>query len=387
MLKFLAGPLWALVTGFAALGAVGSVLMTRQPEFYHRWGLDNAEWGWALFSAGLGGVLAYPLNRWLLRRWGSRVMLHRFGTIGGIVLAAIPWLPGLAGLLVGLFAQGMIYNGVGVANNHQAAQWELRQGKRVMGRLHATFFMGSVLSAFISSVLAALGVSLPLHMAAVGLVAALLHRSAAATLHAETPAAEAPPAVHHAPESWLGLGLLFCWCTVLESGVMGWASVYLNQSLQANESLSGIGLALFAGAMACGRLFSDGLVTRHGAMPLVRAGAIACAVSLALAAWMHTLPIALLAFAATGVGLAAAAPVIFSVTGRMGGEALALVSGLGALGGLLGPLLLGRIANIVSLDWVLLTLAAVSAVIAWQARVLGDTGGKAVSLATATRSR
>lgn len=385
MLKIPAGPLWALVTAFAALGGVGSVLMTRQPEFYHRWGLDNAEWGWALFAGGLGGVLAYPLNRWLLVRWGSRVMLRRFGTTGGVVLAAIPWLPGLAGLLAGLFVQGMIYNGVSVAINHQAAQWELRRGTRMMGRLHATFFLGSVLSAFISSLLAALAVSLPLHTAAVGLVAALLHRAAAATLDIEAPASEVSTAVHHAPESWLGLGLLFCWCTVLESGVMGWASVYLNQNLRAGESVSGIGLALFSGAMAIGRMFSDGLVTRHGALRIVRAGASACAISLALAAWLQALPVALLAFAVTGLGLAAAAPVIFSVTGRMGGEALALVSGLGALGGLLGPLLLGGIANIVPLDWVLLSLAIVSVVIAWQARVLGVTGGKAVPSAAPAR--
>ena len=51
MLKYIAGPLWALVTAFAAMDVVGSVLMTRQPEFFHRWGLDNAEWGWAPFSA------------------------------------------------------------------------------------------------------------------------------------------------------------------------------------------------------------------------------------------------------------------------------------------------------------------------------------------------
>lgn len=375
MLKYLAGPVWALVTGFAALGAVGSVLMTRQPEFYHRWGLDNVEWGWALFSAGLGGVLAYPLNRWVLGRWGSQVMLHRFGTAGGIVLASIPWLPGLAGLFAGLFVQGVIYNGVSVSINHQASQWELRRGGRMMGRLHATFFIGSVLSALLSGLLAAIGVGLPLHMVAVGLAAALVHRSAAASLQASTASAAAPAVHHHVAGSWRGLGLLLCWCTVLESGVMGWASVYLSQSLQTSESLAGIGLALFSGAMAAGRLISDGLVTRHGAARLVRIGATACAISLVIAAWSNTLPVALVAFAVTGLGLAAAAPVVFSAAGRMGGEALSLIAGLGALGGLLGPILLGRVANLLSLDGVLLVLALVSAVIARQAVVLGEHGG------------
>lgn len=384
MPKRLAGPLWALVSGFAALGGVGSVLMTRQPEFFHRWGLDNAEWGWALFAGGLGGVLAYPLNRWLLGRWGSRVMLRRCGTVGGLALAAIPWLPGLAGLLAGLFVQGVIYSGVGVAINHQASQWELHQGRRMMGRLHATFFMGSVLSAFASSLFAAFGVGLALHMAAVGFAAALVHRSAAATLEAGAAAPAAAPA-HHASHSWLGLGLLFCSCTVLESGVMGWASVYLSQQLAASDSLAGIGLALFSGAMALGRLASDALATRHGALRVVRAGALACAAALALAASLQTLPLALLAFAATGLGLAAAAPMIFSATGRMGGEALALVSGLGALGGLLGPLLLGRVASLASLDGVLLTLAATAALIAWQARALEQCRGGAGTLSSALR--
>jgi hypothetical protein len=95
-------------------------------------------------------------------------------------------------------------------------------------------------------------------------------------------------------------------------------------------------------------------------------------VALVLAAALQTLPVALLAFAVTGLGLAAAAPVIFSVAGRMGGETLALIAGLGALGGLLGPVVLGQVAGILSLNWVLLTLGLVSAIIARQAGVLGD---------------
>jgi MFS family permease len=382
MRNHLAGPIAALVTGFAALGAIGSILMTRQPEFFHRWALDNVEWGWALFSAGLGGVLAYPLNRWLLGRWGSRLMLRRFGIAGGIVLAAIPWLPGVAGLFAGLFAQGVIYNGVGVSINQQASQWELKREARMMGRLHATFFVGSVLSAFLSGLLVALGVGLPLHMAAMGLASALLYRAAAASLQAGAPAEAAPAVVHPAAGSCRELGLLFCWCTVLESGVMGWASVYLSQSLKTSDSLAGVGLALFSGAMAVGRLFSDGLVTRHGAARLVRLGGGACAVALMLAAWSNTLPVALLAFAVTGLGLAAAAPVIFSVAGRMGGEALALIAGLGALGGLLGPLLLGRVANVLSLDGVLIALALVSAVICWQAGAVGEAHGQRPAVAS-----
>jgi uncharacterized membrane protein YfcA len=45
---------------------------------------------------------------------------------------------------------------------------------------------------------------------------------------------------------------------------------------------------------------------------------------------------------------------------------------MGAIGGLLGPLVLGRIASQLSLHWVLATLAAVGLVVAWQARALAE---------------
>ncbi|BAL24978.1 MFS transporter [Azoarcus sp. KH32C] len=383
MLKYKLGPLWALLNGFVALGAVGSVLMARQPEFVARWGLDNAEWGWVLFAGGLGGVLAYPVNRWVLARWGSRVMLARFGLAGGVVLASIPWLPGLPGLLVGLFAQGMIYNGVGVAINHQAAEWELRQSTRMMGRLHATFYVGNVLSAFLSSILAALGVGLALHMAAVGLAVAAIHRFVAANLEpAPAEHAQAAPPPHVPLELYLGTGLLFGSSIVLEHGMMGWSSAYLSQELKAGPGVAGLGLAFFSGAMALGRMFSDGFVTRHGPRNVVRRGAIVSAIALTLAAMLGSVPVAMLAFGAVGLGLAAAAPVVFSAVGRIGGEALAFVSGIGALGGLLGPLLLGRVASFVSLNGVLVTLAAVSVLIAWQARVLGAQAERPMPLST-----
>ena len=100
----------ALITGFASMGVVGSVLMTRQPEFQSLWSLDAAEWGWVLFAVGFGGVMSFPINRWFLARIGSRAMIGRFGIAGGVVMALIPWLPGLEGLLAGMFLQGMIYN-------------------------------------------------------------------------------------------------------------------------------------------------------------------------------------------------------------------------------------------------------------------------------------
>ncbi|MDO9598227.1 MAG: MFS transporter [Azoarcus sp.] len=372
MLRTIPRPVWALINGFAALGAVGSVLVARQPEFQSRWGLDAAEWGWVLFAAGLGGMLAYPVNKWFLACWGSRKMLHRFGTAGGVVMAVIPWLPGLPGLLLGMFVQGLIYNGVGVAVNHQAVEWELRSSARMMGRLHATFYVGSMLSAFVSGVLAATGLALSIHMAVVGLLAALFHRHAAKSLPRALPPDPDVAASVTVRGAWLPLGVLAACHGVVESGIMGWTAIYLHQSMGAGEGAAGIGLALFAGAMALGRFGSDAVVMRFGPAPVIIGGAVACALALGVSAVTASLTLALAALIVCGFGLAAAAPIIFSAAGRLGGDVLARVFAVGAVGGLLGPLVLGQIAKITSLDAVMLVLAVVSAVMAWQSRILLD---------------
>jgi predicted MFS family arabinose efflux permease len=372
MIGTLARPVWALINGFAALGAVGSVLVARQPEFQTQWGLDAAEWGWVLFAAGLGGLLAYPVNRRFLARWGSRKMLHRFGTAGGVTMAVIPWLPGLHGLLLGMFVQGLIYNGVGVAVNHQAVSWELRGNVRMMGRLHATFYVGSMVSAVVSGMLAAVGMALSVHMALVGLLAALLHRQAARALPPALPPAAGASADSMGGGTWLPLGMLAACHGVVESGIMGWTAIYLHRSLGAGEGAAGIGLALFAGAMALGRFGSDALVMRHGPTRVIGTGAFACALALGVTASLGSLPLAMAALIVCGFGLAAAAPILFSAAGRLGGEALARVIALGALGALFGPLVLGQIARMASLAAVMGVLAALSGVIAWQSRALRE---------------
>ncbi len=372
-MRFKSSNLGALVAGFAALGAVGSVLVTRQPEFQSRWALDPADWGWVLFATGLGSVLAYPINRWFFRRLGSRTMMSRFGIAGGAVMALIPWLPGLPGLLLGMFAQGMIYNGVSLAVNHQAAQCELRENVRMMGRLHATFYVGTMFSAFVSGLLAAIELALPAHMAAIGLLAAVLHRRAAAQLP-RAPLSTAAVAGTAIPAGgWQILGILAAAHGIVESGIMGWSAIYLNQSLNSGESVAGLALAVFAGAMAAGRFATDAVVTRFGPAPVIVTGALACGLALGATAAFESVTTTIFALAVSGIGLAAAAPIIFSAAGRMGGEALALIMSVGALGGLFGPLVLGQVAKIVSLGTVMTVLAAISLLMAWQARALRET--------------
>lgn len=370
MAKFLKQPFWILIHCFAALGIVASLLMTAQPQFEARWGIDNLQWSWVLFVTGLGGIASYPVNSWLLRRWGSVLLLRRFALLGGGVIALTPWLPGLNGLLAGMFAQGMIYAGVNVSVNLLAAQVEVRETRRMMGSLHGAFYIGAMLAALASGGLVAAGLSLPLHRLLAGMLVAAIHLFASYALVAEARPVSEKAAVSRLNWSWLRLGLLATCTAIAEGGISGWASIYLHQSLGASARVAGLGLALFSGSMALGRILCDRLAERFGAARLVGIGALCAGVTLVLAIFLHTLSAALIALSVTGLGMAAVFPMLFSVAGKLSANSVASIAGMGAVGGLLGPFLLGRISASISLDAVMLTVAAVNAAIVWQAGVL-----------------
>ena len=334
------------------------------------WGLDNLQWSWVLLAAGVGGIASYPGNRWLLRRWGSVLLLRRLGIAGGAVIALTPWLPGLHGLLAGIFMQGMLYAGINVAINHLASRMEVQQTRRMMGSHHAAFYLGAMLAALAGSAWFAAGLPLPLHMLLVGMLVAAIHGFASHALVDEPRPASAQAAASRLSGFGWRLGLLATCAAVAEGGIGGWTSIYLHQSLGASARVTGFGLAVFTGAMALGRILCDRLAERFGAARLVGIGALCAGAALIAAAGIHTVPAMLIALGVAGLGMAAVFPMLFSIGGRLGEQTVAAIAGMGALGGLLGPFLLGRIAASVSLEAVIWAVAAVNAAIVWQAGAL-----------------
>src|SRR3712207_5473042 len=132
-----------------------------------------------------------------------------------------------------------------------------------------------------------------------------------------------------------------------------WSGIYLRNTLGLAAVVGGSGVALFYGAMALGRLASGWLVGRVGnRRTLLGSGAIAAGgMALALATKNPVLVIG--GFLVVGLALAAIAPVGFSVAGDLApdraGSAVSVVTTFGYGGFLLGPPLVGGLAEVVGL--------------------------------------
>jgi predicted MFS family arabinose efflux permease len=365
------------VASFVGLGISFTTLMSRQPALQAEYGLNAGDWGWCLLAAGAGGVSAYPFTRWMLHRHGSRALLICNGLLLGLCLALLPWWPGgLATLLPALFGLGLLMNGLNVAVNSQAVHFENRSGRLCMGRLHALFYLGVTSAAALGSVAVAAGLTLHQHFAIAGLgVSAgylwLARRFAADIVvpHEPTPQDGGMPRPSGAV---LAFGTLGALASIVASGIDGWTPVLLHSVMGASASTASLGLATFSLSMFVGRMLTDPLALRFGPRRLVSLGALSGAVMLLAVTLLPSVPLAFVALVVAGLGQAAVFPILYSAAGRLGGHTIAGMASVASIGGLLGPVLLGRIAALASPAAVFVGLAAAMLLVAWRARVLPE---------------
>jgi MFS family permease len=144
----------------------------------------------------------------------------------------------------------------------------------------------------------------------------------------------------------------------------------LHSVMQASASTASLGLATFSISMFVGRMLTDRLALRVGPRPLVRGGALLGAVMLLAVTLAPSVPLAFVALMLAGLGQAAVFPILYTAAGRLGSDTLAGMASISAAGGLIGPVLLGRIAALSSPVAVYVGLAGVMLLLGWQARVL-----------------
>lgn len=132
-----------------------------------------------------------------------------------------------------------------------------------------------------------------------------------------------------------------------------WSGVYLRQTLGLPALLGGSGVAVFFGSMAIGRLGAATFIARFGnRRTLLGAGLLTAAgMGLALATQHPLLVVA--GFLVVGLALSAVVPIAFSVAGDLApdraGAAISVVTTLGYGGFLLGPVIVGGLAELLGL--------------------------------------
>jgi fucose permease len=279
-----------------------------------------------------------------------------------------------------------------------------------MSSLHGAWSAGGLVGAGLGSVAARAGIAPQPHLAvvAVALAGVLAYAGlllVRARLPARSPTAPLRPSMSfgrgtaRVDRVLLGLGAI-CFCAFLTEGALAdWTAVWLHDHAQASESLAALGYAVFAGAMTTMRLVGDRLLEVFGSVRLLRLFTTLGAAALAGALLLARVDTAMIALVLLGLGLATVVPTAFAAAGRRadaraGGaagegaaaRAVALLSGFGYTGLLIGPPLIGWLAQATSLTWALGLLVALVATVAVLVPLLAERPRRAEPAAVARPS-
>lgn len=317
--------------------------------------LSKGELAVALLGFPIALIPTMKLASGIVTRVGPRRALMSVLPVQACAVTLPLFATGQGTLFLSLAVLGLVIAFLEIGMNVYAGRLEKEREVTVMSRCHGFWAVGIMIG---SALITVLSFASPLAglfaisaaSAAVGVFAArsLPHLGAA-------PGTPPPPrrSLRQAPVALVPIALCTLVVTMTEGAMSDWAAVYLAERLPAEATHAGIAVSIFAGFLAAGRFAGDALKMRFGAVLLAR-GAILLAVT-GLMCLVLPLPLfaAYLGFALLGTGCAVAFPLGVSAAAALDdtyeGENIALTSMVAVTGFLIGPPMIGGLAEVQTL--------------------------------------
>lgn len=344
---------------FVLNGFLMGMWIVHIPGIEQRAGIGHAVLGWLLLLLGAGAFAGMQAVGPLTDRFGARTVVPLSAALCSAALvlpglAANAWTLGAALLVLG------IGNGcLDVSMNAHAVQVEHGYRRPVMSAFHAAFSVGGVLAALVAARTLGWGWSPATTLGTVallGLAAAVLAAPGLLRPDGARPADTARPLVRPrgTPRRIRLLAALALLIMLCEGVANDWSTLHLSRVLDAPASIAALAYGAFATTMTIGRLLTDRVAARVGPVPVLRYGASAAALGLATAALSPWIPLALAGWAVAGAGLSGCVPQLFSAAGHAdqgaAGANVSRVAGLGYVGMLAGPAVIGPLTHLMPLN-------------------------------------
>ncbi|WP_067720575.1 MFS transporter [Nocardia yamanashiensis] len=391
----------ALFAVFGLNGMLAAIWIVHIPAVTERTGVSHTTLGMLILLMAAAAIAGMQTAGPLADRLGSRALTALAATEMSLALLG----PGFAGspltLAIALAAWGFGNGALDVSMNAQAVHVERAYPRPIMSAFHAFFSCGGFAGSVVGAAAQRAGWNIHLTFAlagAAGLAVVALsvphllpHRAAALTnspeAPAETPSPGTPPNppldthVDAAPVPGSGSGLtrkvlllgVIAFILLMAEGVAAdWSALQLRDRLGADAGTAGLGFAAFSLTMTLGRFVADRVSGRFGRVAIVRYGTLLAAAGFAIVLVSAWTPLSILGWALCGIGLSGGVPQVFTAAGNLGSATAATdmsrVFGLGYVGLLAGPAIIGWLNKLVPLTTTMLVPCAGLLLCAWLAR-------------------
>jgi MFS family permease len=332
---------------------------SRIPDIKTALHLSEGELGSVLFALPVGQLIIMPFSGKMVTKFGS----HRILVFSLIMYVFSLTNLGLAAsalqLSLGLFTFGIFGNLANIAVNTQGVYTEVLFKKNIMSSFHGMWSFAGFTGALAGLGMLSLHLNPYQHFLIVGAVVIVMivfnFKFLVKAKEKIKPKKEGKKLFTKPDSSLLWLGIIG-FCSMASEGVMfDWSGIYFKDIVKAPGALVILGYTSFMIMMASGRFIGDAMNNKFGRKRVMQISGCMISIGLFTAVFFPYIIPCTIAFMIVGLGVSTIVPTVYSLAGKnpsvSAGEALTIVSSVSFLGFLMGPPIIGYIAQTFGLQF------------------------------------
>lgn len=368
---------WLVISGFFGIGLVFGSWQVMMADLQSAFGLSPGQLGLVLTVGVVGSFPSMLLSGRLADRWGARRLIMGATLLTALAYGSYAWIGGTVWLVLTTLCLMGASGAMDVAINAAAVNYEQNTGDKKMSFFHAGYSGMAGTAAMTTGFLLFSGVNFRdiywLVAVSLLLLTVLFWRAKAFDPLISHPA---PGQETHTPARGKRFDLfrtpailllaLITTLTFFSEGTLElWSAVYLRLSLDLPTLIGAAGPAVFHFAMMTGRLGSGWILLHVHRRLMLRVAGVLAAIGIGLSVSTVYPPVILFGFLLAGLALAGVVPIVFSLAGdiapQRAGEVISVITILGYAGFMLGPALIGGLADMFGLRMALMALGVAGA--------------------------
>lgn len=362
---------------FALNGIVIGSWAPRMPALAEQIGASPGVLGLSLLGGSIGMIATASVAGRLCARFGARAIIAVSALAAAAVVSVLAFVGSPLQLGLALVLLGGSVGMLDVAMNVAAVTVIRRTGRPLMPAFHAGFSFGALAGSMGAAFAAGHDLGLRTHFALVA--AATVAITAGVIRFVPREEARASTDEHATPDRrmlrrpvlWL-LGLIALFAAIVEGASADWSALFSVTERGMSEAAGAVTYAVFCVAMGIVRLLGEQIERRFGAVRVLVGGSLIAGFGLLMTAIVPVAWVAFVGFALAGGGLAFAFPVALDLAGSVGrrgdgtgGEReIGFVTTIAYSGFLIGPPMIGGVAQLTNLEFAIGFAGVVAVLIA-----------------------
>ena len=342
----------ALSTCFFLSGFCFSSWASRIPTIKTIFNFSEADLGNLLLVMPIASLIGLPISGWMVSKFSSRNPLVLSMLFFAASLFVVGYTTNIVALVIAVAVFSFCMRIINIFMNTQTITLQKKFKRKIIGSFHGIWSAGGLTGVALCTLLLKFNISIATHMLIVTLFTFTAASVAYFYLLKNDRSTSGNKIKFGKPDPFIFyLGILIFFASVCEGGMFDWSSVYFKDVV--GEEILTLGYFTFMVFMAISRFSSDRVIEKIGMQKSYYLSAILIVLGIATVILLPYFWPALIGFSLIGLGTAAVIPMIFISAGDStkysAGMAISIISTYGILGRLLGPPIIGYLAELFSL--------------------------------------